>query len=147
MCVYGDSYQNHIIALIIPNHNALKELAKLLGFDSSTSIDVLCEDHAITSHILKDIQSLGKKIGLHKSEIPARIKLCKEEWTPASGLVTAALKIRRKQIKDFYLKQINQMYAEINSDVNKNISNGKSNNNNELLNSKVTTNGHNKKSH
>lgn len=120
MCIYGDSYQNYIVALIIPNRVTLKELATSLGFDAETPIEKLCEDQLINHEILKDIQSLGKRLGLHKSEIPAQIKLCKEEWTPASGLVTAALKIRRKQIKDFYQEQINQMYAQINSDHNRN---------------------------
>lgn len=142
MCIYGDSYQNHIVALIIPNRIALKELTKSLGLDPSTPFDELCQDKLINKTILNDIQLLGKKLGLHKSEIPAKIKLCKEEWTPASGLVTAALKIRRKQIKDFYQEQINQMYTEINSDINKNIPNGNKNNNNST---KITSNGTNGK--
>ena len=135
MCIYGDSYQNNIVALIVPNRVTLRQLAASLGLNSDTPIEKLCDDYLITKHILKDIQSLGQRIGLHKSEIPARIKLCKEEWTPASGLVTAALKIRRKQVKEFYQDQINKMYAEINTDYNRNLTNGR---NKHLFNSKVT---------
>jgi long-chain acyl-CoA synthetase len=44
-------------------------------------------------------------------EIPSKIRLCCEEWLPDSGLVTAALKLRRKNIQDFYQMEINKMYG------------------------------------
>lgn len=47
---------------------------------------------------------------LNKMEIPLKLKLCHEDWLPDSGLVTAALKIRRKQIYDFYRRDIDGMY-------------------------------------
>lgn len=40
-----------------------------------------------------------------------QVKLCVEEWLPESGLVTAALKIRRKQIQQFYQADIDALYA------------------------------------
>ena len=40
-----------------------------------------------------------------------QIKLCTEEWHPDSGLVTAAFKIRRKQIQTFYQADIDDMYS------------------------------------
>ena len=36
---------------------------------------------------------------LDKFEVPAKIKLLTDPWTPESGLVTAALKIKREQLK------------------------------------------------
>lgn len=42
----------------------------------------------------------------------SQVKLCVEEWLPDSGLVTAALKIRRKQIQQFYQRDIDALYAE-----------------------------------
>lgn len=142
MCVYGDSYQNHIVALIIPNRVTLKELAKLLSLQDIPFVD-LCENKKITQHILEDIQSLGKRLGLHKSEIPAAIKLCSEEWTPASGLVTAALKIRRKQVQQFYQVQIDKMYQQIN-DVTKSLSKSNGNpSNNNVSNGKLQNNNNN----
>lgn len=44
-------------------------------------------------------------------EIPTKFKLCPEEWIPDTGLVTAALKIRRRQIHDFYKIDIDRMYG------------------------------------
>lgn len=47
---------------------------------------------------------------LQKTEIPLKVKLCSEDWQPDTGLVTAAYKIRRKNIQLFYQLQIDQMY-------------------------------------
>lgn len=44
-----------------------------------------------------------------------QIKLCTEEWVPDSGLVTAAFKIRRKQIQQFYQADIDDMYSPVGS--------------------------------
>nr|CAB3491043.1 unnamed protein product [Digitaria exilis] len=57
--------------------------------------------------------SLGKaakQARLEKFEIPAKIKLVPEPWTPESGLVTAALKLKREIIKKAYEKDLAQLY-------------------------------------
>jgi hypothetical protein len=48
---------------------------------------------------------------LLKFEIPAAVKLCAEVWSPDMGLVTAAFKLKRKDIQDRYQHEINRMYA------------------------------------
>lgn len=117
MCVYGDSYENNIVGFIVPNPLAIKTLAKKLGsrFESK-SLHELFDDPDVNVEVLKELQSHAKRSGLHKSEIPVKIKLVKEEWTPDSGLVTAALKIRRKPIKEFYQQYIDAMYGRNSSE-------------------------------
>lgn len=133
LCIYGDPFSNYVIALVIPNPNAIKLLAQRLGRSEVTDDQVkdLYSDPEIVHEVLQAIISHAKKAGLHKSEIPQRIKLCPEEWTPANGLLTAGLKIRRKPIKDFYLRDIERMYQEppptMKLDMNGNIISGKEN--------------------
>ncbi|VDM79041.1 unnamed protein product [Strongylus vulgaris] len=59
--------------------------------------------------MLKEIQShvSGK---LQKVEIPKKIHLCAEPWTPASGLLTEALKLKRKAIEKAFREEINELY-------------------------------------
>jgi long-chain acyl-CoA synthetase len=52
----------------------------------------------------------GKQARLEKFEIPARIKLIPEPWTPESGLVTAALKLKREVIKKGYENDLAKLY-------------------------------------
>ena len=46
-------------------------------------------------------------------EIPSKIRLVSDEWMPDSGLVTAALKIRRKNIQDYYRTEIMSLYGKL----------------------------------
>ena len=48
---------------------------------------------------------------LERFEIPMKVKLCAEMWTPDSGLVTEAFKLKRKTIQKQYESDINRMYA------------------------------------
>lgn len=48
---------------------------------------------------------------LTRAEIPRKVKLCTEEWLPETGLVTAAFKIRRKAVEQFYKDSINDMFS------------------------------------
>jgi len=48
---------------------------------------------------------------LEKFELPQKMKLVTEVWTPDTGLVTEAFKLRRKNIESHYQKDIMRMYA------------------------------------
>ena len=50
---------------------------------------------------------LGK---LEKYEIPRRAKICIEQWTPENELVTAAFKLKRKNISNFYKNDLRALY-------------------------------------
>ncbi len=111
ICVYGDSYHTYLIGLVVPNHKQLLNLAEKLSKPSTITYMELCRDQEIQQLVSKAIQEFGLKSNLHKMEIPSKIRLCCEEWLPDSGLVTAALKLRRKNIQDFYQMEINKMYG------------------------------------
>jgi len=54
------------------------------------------------AELLKAIGAVLKKQGLATFEIPKQVKLDDEMWTPESGLVTAALKLQRNPLREFY---------------------------------------------
>lgn len=65
--------------------------------------------------VLTEIQKHSGKSGrLEKLEIPKVIKLLAELWTPDTGLVTATLKLKRKNIQDRYQELIDRMYEREN---------------------------------
>ncbi|KAK5976668.1 hypothetical protein GCK32_017558 [Trichostrongylus colubriformis] len=76
---------------------------------SDDDIEELCKNEDLVNAVLKDIQSdvSGK---LQRVEIPKKILLCPEPWTPASGLVTEALKLKRKAIEKAFHKEIEELY-------------------------------------
>jgi long-chain acyl-CoA synthetase len=111
ICVYGDSFYTYLVGLVVPNPESIRALAEKLSKPENISFSDLCLDKDIVNTVLTAIQKFGIKSNLQKIEIPSKIKLCCEEWVPESGLVTAALKIRRKKIQEFYLTDIYLMYG------------------------------------
>ncbi|KMY92303.1 long-chain-fatty-acid--CoA ligase 3 isoform X4 [Drosophila simulans] len=110
ICVYGDPTKQYTVALVVPNQNHLEELAQKHGLGEKT-FEELCSSPIIEKAILKEIAEHARKCKLQKYEVPAAITLCKEVWSPDMGLVTAAFKLKRKDIQDRYQHDINRMYA------------------------------------
>ncbi|CAL4114695.1 unnamed protein product, partial [Meganyctiphanes norvegica] len=108
MCIYGDSTQNFVVALVSPDANNLKELARSLELDDS-NLEKLCMNPKIKDVVLKDLQNIGKKAKLQKFEIPGAVHLGPEQWLPDTGLVTALFKLKRKAIQIHYQDAINKM--------------------------------------
>lgn len=76
------------------------------------NFEELCSNPLMEKVVLAEIQKHAGKCGrLEKLEIPKAVKLVSEVWTPDSGLVTAALKLRRKNIQDHYQILIDRMYS------------------------------------
>jgi long-chain acyl-CoA synthetase len=65
----------------------------------------------LTGAALRELTNHGLKFKLQKFEIPGAVSLVTETWDPDSGLVTAAQKLKRKQIQDFYQSHIDRMYG------------------------------------
>ena len=71
----------------------------------------LVEDKEVQEQVLKELYNHGLKRGLEKFEIPAALTLIGEPWTPESGVITAAFKLKRKVIQNLYQRDIDRMYA------------------------------------
>ena len=110
VCAYGDPTQSYCVALVVPDRNKLTTLAEKFGLGHLT-FEELCVNPTITDAMLKELSQHGRKAGLEKFEIPGAITLCTELWTPESGLVTAAFKLKRKPIQDYYQKDLKRMYG------------------------------------
>ena len=111
ICIYGNSMTSYCVALVVPNQVKIKDLADQFGLGYE-SFEQLCGDTRLTKAILKELREHGTNGGLKKFELPGALALVKEEWTPESGLVTSAFKLKRKPIQDFYQKDIDRMYGK-----------------------------------
>ena len=114
ICVYGIATHDYLIALVIPSAAGVQSLAKKFSLLSLT-FDKLCKNPKIETSVMNEIRDYGLKNGLSKREIPAKIKLCADEWTPDNGLLTAALKLKRTAIIDKYKCDINRIFGEQNN--------------------------------
>lgn len=70
-----------------------------------------CEYYCFFNSFNLSLVQAAKAARLEKFEIPAKIKLLSEAWTPESGLVTAALKLKRDVIKKAFSHELAQLYS------------------------------------
>lgn len=106
MMIYGSGEHPRPIAIISANEKPLVELAEKLGVEETH----MHSNKKVESAVLKDLQQVGKASGLSPLEIIAGVVIVDEEWTPASGLVTATQKVNRRALKEKYMKDIEKCY-------------------------------------
>ncbi|KAG5545826.1 hypothetical protein RHGRI_018099 [Rhododendron griersonianum] len=107
--VYVDPFHNFCVALVVPKQQALEKWAKESGISYEGFPD-LCNKVEAVKEIQQSLSKAGKDAKLEKFEIPAKIKLMPDPWTPESGLVTAALKLKREQLKAKFKDELQKLY-------------------------------------
>ncbi|XP_054160073.1 long-chain-fatty-acid--CoA ligase 4-like [Oppia nitens] len=110
ICIVGKAYRDYLIALVIPNQKSLQQLAQHLKLSHLSDVD-LCTNSAIVDAVHRDIIESGREYKLNKREIPVKIMICSEEWTPDNGMLTAAMKLKRLKITTRYAKDIETMFG------------------------------------
>jgi len=106
---YASSTMSYAIALVCPNIPKLNELAASLGVTGSLS--ELCADPKVIKAVEEDMVAVCKAGKLVKFEIPTKIILIDDLWTPDNDMLTAVNKLKRKQIADKHRTQIDAMYV------------------------------------
>lgn len=107
--LHADPFHSYCVALIVPPRQVLEEWAQSAGISFQDFAD-LCDKKETVSEVQQSLSKVGKDAKLDKFEIPAKIKLMAEPWTPESGLVTAALKLKREQLKAKFKDDLAKLY-------------------------------------
>jgi long-chain acyl-CoA synthetase len=110
ICVCGRNDRDFVVALVLPERHTLFKLSESLQINHDTSFEDVCRNNRVVAAVRAQFLELMKDSRLSSIEKPRRVKLCTEDWTPESGLVTAAFKIRRRQLHDFYKKDLFEMF-------------------------------------
>ena len=72
----------------------------------------MIDDEKFNDAILQEVQDACKKDGIQRYETPQRAKVVTDAWTSETGLVTDALKLKRKAIEEKYKDDIQELYGE-----------------------------------
>ena len=107
ICVVADSSKTFCVALLVPDMAQLTELAMKL--EICLGFDELCENANLTETVTQILIEFSQR-ELQKFEIPHRFALISKSWTPETGLVTAAMKLKRKAVHNRYQTLINELY-------------------------------------
>ena len=113
--VYGDSFQTYLVAVIVPEEEAVRKMLEDSGESAlaKAAFSDICKNEKLKSIIVKDIMQIGKDSGLYGFEIPRSIHLVHELFSVENGLLTPTFKLKRQQARDKYEKEIERMYATI----------------------------------
>lgn len=108
--LHASSFHSYCVALVVASQPALESwaLQKGIKFDDFTS---LCQMEETVKEVYGSLIKAAKTARLEKFEIPAKIKLLSEAWTPESGLVTAALKLKREVIRKTFSEDLANFYS------------------------------------
>jgi len=108
--VYATSSMSYAIALICPNVPNLKTLAASLGIDAEINLAALCANKDVLAAVLKEVKETCAAAKLSKFEIPAKVILVEELWTPENDMLTAVQKLKRREIVAKHKAAIDSVY-------------------------------------
>ncbi|CAL8350520.1 unnamed protein product [Lota lota] len=109
ICVYANSEESYVIGFVVPNQK--QTLALAAQHCVSGSWEELCRHPAMEELALEVIGEAALAGELERFEIPCKIVLSPEPWTPETGLVTDTFKLKRKELRAHYLDDITRMYC------------------------------------
>nr|XP_010930884.1 long chain acyl-CoA synthetase 9, chloroplastic [Elaeis guineensis]XP_010930885.1 long chain acyl-CoA synthetase 9, chloroplastic [Elaeis guineensis] len=108
--LHCDPFHSYSVALVVPAQQAVENWAMKQGIAYSGFAD-LCQKEETVKEVHRSLVEAAKQARLEKFEIPSKIKLLPEPWTPESGLVTAALKLKRENIRRAFADDLAKLYA------------------------------------
>lgn len=109
ICAYANSFQSYVISFVVPNQKKLTGLALQKGIEGTW--EEICNNPTMEVEVLKEIKEVASSMKLERFEIPIKVRLSPDPWTPETGLVTDAFKLKRKELKNHYLNDIERMYG------------------------------------
>jgi long-chain acyl-CoA synthetase len=108
--IYGDSLQDFIVAIIVPEKDELDKWAvnELIEYDDYSEF---IKSDQVKKHILNLLAEFKASSGLNSLEIPKTVYVHDEEFTVENGLLTPTFKLKRAEAKNYFLKEIKNMYG------------------------------------
>ncbi|KAI5092926.1 acyl-CoA synthetase long-chain family member 3b, partial [Silurus meridionalis] len=109
ICAYANSEESYVIGFVVPNQKHLLALARKKEVQGSW--EDVCNHPDMEKEVLRIITEAAVNAKLERFEVPKKIRLSAEQWTPETGLVTDAFKLKRKELKSHYQEDIERMYG------------------------------------
>ncbi|XP_036052448.1 long-chain-fatty-acid--CoA ligase 6 isoform X4 [Onychomys torridus] len=106
--VHGDSLKAFLVGIIVPDPEVMPSWAHKKGIRGT--YQELCTNQELKKAILDDMVELGKKSGLHSFEQVKAIYIHCDMFSVQNGLLTPTLKAKRPELREYFKKQIEELY-------------------------------------
>ena len=107
--LHGESTHIFAIAILSLKQSEFKKFTD--GINQHGTLEELCENPEVRKAVTKQLISYGKKDGLHSFEQAKNVHLEPKSFVERE-LVTPSMKLQRFQAKQFYKKNIDEMYEK-----------------------------------
>ena len=104
--------RKYCTALIFPDQDALRTLAKAQGLDAESPVEELVRHPQITAHYQMLVDQANEGMD-HWSTIK-RFVLIPDHLTIENGLLTPTLKVKRSKVRAAFAKEFDALYEEEN---------------------------------
>jgi len=115
LCIYASQDASQPLGVIVPHEahlrSALRGNAALAALATAPMED-LCANKDVAHMVLKACNDLARQNKFKHAETLKDVVLCPDEWTPDTGLVTAAMKIQRGAVVKRFRKEIDAAYQD-----------------------------------
>lgn len=117
ICVYGNSFKNYLVAIIVPNRDQVFEFLKRTGKTDKNSlkecegIEEFFTDAELLKEIRGEFEKLWKENNLNPLEKINKFHLSPTEFTIQNGCFSNTLKLARNVIANTYKDQIEGLYS------------------------------------
>jgi long-chain acyl-CoA synthetase len=109
--VHGESIENYLVAIVYPNKDMVCQFLNAQG-KKATLEDVhsYYDDEVLKNEILKELDIFGRGKGLNGFEIVKKVLLINEMFSVDNGLLTATMKLKRNETRQYYKEQLRKLY-------------------------------------
>ena len=111
--VYGDSFQNYLVGIIVPRAETCIDFLKSKGIEATKeNVKEYYDDEDLKNNVVKQLEAFSKENGFKGFEIIRKVYLSKEEFTIQNDLITPTMKIKRHIAKLKFKKEIDALYGK-----------------------------------
>ncbi|CAF1938286.1 unnamed protein product [Rotaria magnacalcarata] len=114
LCVYGDSLESFLVAIVVLNDEYIQQWSKNQGHDYQGALSAEMETK-LKQVVLDDMTREGKKRGLMSFEQVKAIEFIKDPFTIENGLLTPTFKSRRYAVEKKYKQLFKTIYKKVNA--------------------------------
>jgi len=107
--IHGESTKSDVVAIIIPEREAVKKWALKQGMEYK-DFEVTIGDEKLKMAIAEEMKKLAKDQNLNRWEFPRNIWLSSTEMTADNGLATPTMKLKRRELAAYYKVEIEKCY-------------------------------------
>ena len=109
--VYGNSFENCVVAVVVPNEEKLMAWAKDAGV--SGDYEAVCKTPEANKMILDELKKTGKEGKMKGFEIVKAVHLDHVQFSVDADLLTPTFKLRRPQLLKHYQTEIDALYEAL----------------------------------